>query len=369
MSLDIDPIVLDDLDVVAFTAPSNRSHHIGNDTKDTMEPLKLATHTHILQEPDIARESPWAPNATIHSLPPELMLSIFPSMPLKSLIHARGVSKEWRHFIDVSFIYPARRTLLEFYYQVIKSPSFLESRKHLISQLRDLDREEYISTIESETNVPLPDEFRLWVLEWPLKAVPTWLWPGLDSAQPRDLHGVFPRQTMNLLKSFGIRPRKIHLRHRSTSDDTVVLRPMRHTEANDCAHDWCWMIIVQVARDPFAMDFLLFGGEGLGTGVKDRVLVVKDDVVRPGMKWVEYLASELQKQDECYLKKRDEGNSSSFLNQQETPLTPPPRSSRLARLRVKLRWSVRHFIDFCSCMGGVAYTSARNVYRRSSSSS
>ena len=281
------------------------------------------------------------PKTTIHSIPNELMLDIFPLLPLTALIHSRNVSHQWRNFVDVSFILPSRRALLDLYFEVIKSPSFLQSRELLLPQLNDLDRAEYINSIESETSVPLPDEFRMWVLEWPLKAISTWLWPGLDSVQPRTLHDVFPRQTMNLLKSFGIRPRKIHLRHRSTADDTVVLRPMRHTEATAATRDWCWMIIVQVARDPFAMDFLLFGGEGLGAGVQDTVLVVKDDVVRPGMGWVEYLRKELQIQDEAYLKKR------AAEWPRPRPASPPvvapaSRPSRRARLQLKLHFSLKN---------------------------
>lgn len=262
-------------------------------------------------------------------------------MPLQSLIAARGVSKEWRHFASVSFIHPVRQSLLEFYLHAIDSPSFLKSRDLLLPELRALGREEYINSIEAETGICLPDEFRLWVLEWPLKAITTWLWPGFCSVQPRPLHGIFPRQTMNLLNSSGMRPRKIHLRHRSTSDDTVVLRPMRHTEATDAARDWCWMIIVQVARDPFAMDFLLFGGEGLGAGVKDTVLVVRDDVVRPGMGWVEYLRKELQKQDDCYLKQNGPSPSVPATHLPTAPAAGLQFRSRRTRLKMKIHRSFR----------------------------
>ncbi|KAH8092226.1 hypothetical protein BXZ70DRAFT_951828 [Cristinia sonorae] len=302
----------------------------------------------ILQEPDMERLSPWQPKATIHSLPNELMLSIFPLLPLRSLIAARGVSREWNHFSSVSFIPPARKALLELYLEVIKSPSFLSSRKLVADHLRELDREGYIDLLEADTGVPLPDEFRVWVLEWPLNAVCTWLWPGLESIQPPHLREVFPRQTMNLLRSLDIRPRKIHLRHRSTTDNTVVLRPMRHTEPSNTAKDWCWMIIIQVARDPFAMDFLLFGGQGLGAGVQNTVLVVKDDVVRPGMGWVEYLRKELEKQDEAYLKKLSAENAISL------PQLPPPsitllrgRASPRARLQGGLRDTLRGFKVVC----------------------
>jgi len=317
--------------------------------------LPLTTH-----ELDLPRESDlWPPKATYHTLPIELLLEVFSYLPLKSLIATRGVSVKWRHLPPV-LSPPARRSMLQHYLEVIKSPSFVHSRTLLLPELREFDREGYISTIEAETGVALPEEFRLWVLEWPLKAVSTWLWPGLDGVPPLPLWGIFPPRTMNLLNPRGMRPVKIQLRQRSTLDDTIVLRPMRHTPANAASHDWCWMLFIQVARDPFTMDFLLFGGAGLGAGLKDTVLVVKDDVVRPGMSWMEYLQKERERADESYWNKLEESTPiirtpQGDLFETNQALVPPRRScfrwklrGPLQKLKSILKSGYRSCVKFCT---------------------
>ncbi|KAH7916105.1 hypothetical protein BJ138DRAFT_685912 [Hygrophoropsis aurantiaca] len=118
-------------------------------------------------------------------LPSELLLrEIFPKLPLKSLIAARGVTKQWRYLVPFASLLPARRALLDLYYFIIKSPSFLASRSHIQKHLRKFDRGCYLGLlqllVQDSPGCSVPEEVRLWILEWPNSAAFLWTWPGLS---------------------------------------------------------------------------------------------------------------------------------------------------------------------------------------------
>ncbi|KAK7042339.1 hypothetical protein R3P38DRAFT_2889872 [Favolaschia claudopus] len=117
---------------------------------------------------------------TFNDLPNELLLQIFPHFPLKSLIAALGVRSLWRHLAPLAEINPARRGLLELYLQIIASPIFRQTRPWLLERLRPFDREAYIDSLLEQHNY-LPEDFRIWILEWPAKAVIAGCWPGLPT--------------------------------------------------------------------------------------------------------------------------------------------------------------------------------------------
>jgi len=129
-------------------------------------------------------------------LPNELLLELFPLLPLKSLIAARGVCLTWRDLVPLSTLSPARRALLDLYYDVIQMPYFLASREDVISALVPFDREAHIKSLEYRLNITFPDEFRLWILEWPSKAVFGMAWP----AQLNQLAGSGFRRTISYFR-------------------------------------------------------------------------------------------------------------------------------------------------------------------------
>jgi hypothetical protein len=92
----------------------------------------------------------------ISNLPTELFLELVSWFPLKSLIAARGVNQSWRHMVSLSSILPARRALLDLYYDVIQTPDFLRTRRQIIDALVPFDREVYVDILESQTGGPLP---------------------------------------------------------------------------------------------------------------------------------------------------------------------------------------------------------------------
>jgi hypothetical protein len=116
----------------------------------------------------------------ISDFPNELWLDLFSFLPLKSLISARGVNRNWRHLVPLANLHPVRRELLVIYDSIITTPDFLDTRQMIRDNLHHFDREAYVSSLEEKNDVRLPEEFRMWVLEWPARAVFQYLWPGLD---------------------------------------------------------------------------------------------------------------------------------------------------------------------------------------------
>ncbi|KAJ7075725.1 hypothetical protein B0H15DRAFT_649676 [Mycena belliarum] len=106
----------------------------------------------------------------LNDFPNEILLHIFPHMPLKSLIAAYGVSKLWRHLAPLAEIIPPRRGLLDLYFNIMESPIFERTRPWLLDNLRPFNREAYIEALLAQHDY-LPDDFRIWILEWPAKAV------------------------------------------------------------------------------------------------------------------------------------------------------------------------------------------------------
>ena len=77
-------------------------------------------------------------------------------------------------------ISPLRRSYLDFYLKAIDYHTFLPSRPWVLENLVSFDREAFISRLES-TFPYIPEDFKLWILEWPAKAVVGPVWPGLPS--------------------------------------------------------------------------------------------------------------------------------------------------------------------------------------------
>jgi hypothetical protein len=110
-------------------------------------------------------------------MPNELLLVVFPLLPLQALIAARAVNRKWRHLAPLSDIHPVRRKLLHLYDQFLASPAFHVTRPIIEPHLTSFDRNAYVSALPEAT----PEDFKMWLLEWPARAAIACLWPGLDS--------------------------------------------------------------------------------------------------------------------------------------------------------------------------------------------
>ncbi|KII86581.1 hypothetical protein PLICRDRAFT_125501 [Plicaturopsis crispa FD-325 SS-3] len=126
---------------------------------------------------------------SLSTVPTEMLLEIFARIPnLKALIAARCVNRTWRRLVPLADLNPHRRALLELYTDAVNSPGFLATRRDVVRGLAPFDREEWVNVISRGVDpsappghppITLPEEFRMWVLEWPSRAVISGHWPGL----------------------------------------------------------------------------------------------------------------------------------------------------------------------------------------------
>ncbi|KAH9487449.1 hypothetical protein JR316_0001525 [Psilocybe cubensis] len=124
--------------------------------------------------------------ATLHSLPVEIELHIFSQLELKPYLFSRGVCKEWQRLLPLADIHPVRRRLLELYLKMVNTPNFIDTRSWILENLQPFDRQAYIDTILSQYPA-IPEEFRIWLLEWPERATINCIWPGLPFVSCNDL--------------------------------------------------------------------------------------------------------------------------------------------------------------------------------------
>lgn len=117
------------------------------------------------------------------NIPNEILLLFFSHLPLKALIAARGVDRRWKQLVPNADILPARRSLLNLYLRVLASPLFIPTRPWVLSRLQPFDRKGYLDTLLQEHQY-LPEDFCLWVLEWPARAAIRRSWPGLPVCAP-----------------------------------------------------------------------------------------------------------------------------------------------------------------------------------------
>ncbi|KIJ41146.1 hypothetical protein M422DRAFT_780542 [Sphaerobolus stellatus SS14] len=139
-------------------------------------------------------------------LPSELEL--FSHFSLKTLVASRGGCRAWRSLVLTANIPPARRLLLEFYLELIQDKYFHQTRPWVLDNLKDFDREGYVGALVQQ-GANLPEEFRLWVLEWPATAAIAGIWLGLpddnmggsmdDRMTGRNVLGIIPPQLSSVV--------------------------------------------------------------------------------------------------------------------------------------------------------------------------
>ncbi|PPR05497.1 hypothetical protein CVT26_009065 [Gymnopilus dilepis] len=129
------------------------------------------------------RRTPFA----FQRLPLELQLACFSFLPLETLIISRSVSSTWRSLLRYpsTSMHPTRRRLYEIYLMILDNPRPADalSKQYLSNNLvRNFDRELYLQYLQRNCcggNIQIPEEFEIWVLEWPAALVINGLWPGL----------------------------------------------------------------------------------------------------------------------------------------------------------------------------------------------
>ncbi|KAF4616401.1 hypothetical protein D9613_008862 [Agrocybe pediades] len=116
---------------------------------------------------------------TFQDLPNELALAIFSLLELKSYIVLHGVCKKWKQLLPSADIHPIRRRMFNLFHHMLQHPRFPETRPWTLKNLRtSFNRKAYIDALLSKYRA-VPEEFRLWILEWPARMVSFGMWPGL----------------------------------------------------------------------------------------------------------------------------------------------------------------------------------------------
>ncbi len=117
------------------------------------------------------------------TFPPEIFLHIFSFMELKALIASQGVCQEWRQMVPLADLHHNRRKLLNLFHDVINNEQFLLSQA-ANQQPTPIDRQAYIDQLLQQYP-KVPDDFKLWVLEWPSRTVIDGLWPSFPLEEAR----------------------------------------------------------------------------------------------------------------------------------------------------------------------------------------
>lgn len=114
----------------------------------------------------------------IQYLPVEILLHVFSFLELKPYIISHGVCRDWRRLLPLTDMHPPRRRLFALYQKIINTPQFLNSRSWILQNIQPFNRQAYVDTLLSQYPV-MPEEFRIWILEWPNCLAIACMWPGL----------------------------------------------------------------------------------------------------------------------------------------------------------------------------------------------
>ncbi|KAF9560343.1 hypothetical protein CPC08DRAFT_708151 [Agrocybe pediades] len=110
-------------------------------------------------------------------LPNELLLIIFSFLELKPFTVAHSVCKRWKQLLPLTDMHPIRQRMLRLVSHMLSHPRFLDTRPWTLKTIKPFDRKAYINALLSQYPA-VPEEFRLWIMEWPARMVPFGMWPG-----------------------------------------------------------------------------------------------------------------------------------------------------------------------------------------------
>ncbi|KAF4612100.1 hypothetical protein D9613_003634 [Agrocybe pediades] len=117
------------------------------------------------------------PKTAFQDLPNELVLVVFSFLELKSYIISHGVCMKWQQLLPFADIHPIRRRMFKLFHHMLQHPGFLDTRPWPLQTIQPFDRKAYIEALLSQYPA-VPEEFELWILEWPARMVIFSIWPG-----------------------------------------------------------------------------------------------------------------------------------------------------------------------------------------------
>ena len=116
--------------------------------------------------------------AQITDTPDEILLEFFAYLSLNALIAARGVNRHWRQLVLHADILPARRALFNLYHTIIEYPVVVSTQQWIRSGINPFDRQAYLDALLVD-HPYLPEDFCIWILEWPACAAIRCTWRGV----------------------------------------------------------------------------------------------------------------------------------------------------------------------------------------------
>ncbi|KAF8886668.1 hypothetical protein CPB84DRAFT_1787314 [Gymnopilus junonius] len=101
-------------------------------------------------------------------------------MTLDTLIVSCAVCWDWRRLVPLANIYLPRRRLFDLYWHIINNPKpDKKAQAYYRKKLNHrFNRVAYMNRILRQYPL-IPEEFGIWVLEWPARLVVNGIWPGL----------------------------------------------------------------------------------------------------------------------------------------------------------------------------------------------
>ncbi|KAF4612098.1 hypothetical protein D9613_003636 [Agrocybe pediades] len=134
------------------------------------------------------------PTIAFQDLPNELILVIFSFLELKPYIISHGVCRKWQQMLPLVDIHPIRRRMFKLFHHMLQHPGFLDTRPWPLQTIQPFDRKAYIEALLSQYPA-VPEEFELWILEWPARMVVFSMWPGSPFTHYQDVtkdqvHGI-----------------------------------------------------------------------------------------------------------------------------------------------------------------------------------
>ncbi|KAF4611574.1 hypothetical protein D9613_003622 [Agrocybe pediades] len=129
-------------------------------------------------------------------LPTEIILHIFSFLELKPYIISHGVCKEWKRLLPLAEMHPIRKRLLDLYRLMVGTPNFARTRSWVVENVQPFDRQAHIDALLAQHPL-IPEEYRMWIMEWPARLALGCSWPGLPFVY-------YNRPDHNPLRKYGV---------------------------------------------------------------------------------------------------------------------------------------------------------------------
>lgn len=142
---------------------------------------------------------------SLQSLSNEHLLEIFSFLELKPYIICHSVCKDWHQLLPSTQIHPIHEWLLGLYCHILNTPDFDKAFKWTDQNLQPFDREEYICCLLTQY-AAIPEEFCMWILEWPSWLAIQSTWPGLPFTNCQTLSSILWRSGVNWIAYWSFSP-------------------------------------------------------------------------------------------------------------------------------------------------------------------